>query len=132
MYPYALLCFGLNNKKITMSSLMTLDTLCLIDIFGSPSFYTIVEIIGLNDLSLGFKSSIVSSNIFSVVPTIFGLLSFSIFIKLGSNCFIDDWKSGLSLHDCTLKRSYSAASLFSFKLPSNNMLPNTFDCVDYL
>lgn len=112
-----------------ISSFITLHTDCLIDIFASPNLSTIT-LTKLEKLrSFGFMYSIINYKIFSVIPTIFGLLSFSIFIKLGSNDFIELWNSGLSILDCTLKSSYSAVFVFYFIDPYKTMLPKNLACV---
>lgn len=70
-------------------SLMTLQTDCLIDIFASPNLSTITLTNELKFLSLGFMYSMMVYKIFNVIPTILGLLSLSILIKLGISNFIE-------------------------------------------
>lgn len=55
--------------------------------------------------------------IFNVIPTILGLLSLSILIKLGIRSLIEAWYSGLSILDWTLNNNYSAVFVFYFIEP---------------
>ena len=72
-----------------ISSLTTLHTDCRMDILASPSFYTITPTRGKKFLSLGLIYSITVSNILRVIPTILGLLSLSILVKLGRMLFTE-------------------------------------------
>ncbi len=71
--------------------------------------------------------SITVYNIFNVIPTILGLLSFNIFIKFGNIVFIELLNYGLSIFDCILNNNYYAASVFYFIEPYKTTLPNNLD-----
>ena len=82
--------FFSNIKKIiTISYLITLATICLTDIFWSPNFYITTAIKLANWVSDVLTSSKILYNILNVIPTIFGLGSFIIFIIFG-NIILDD------------------------------------------
>ena len=112
-----------------INSLITLHTDCRIDILASPSFYTITFTSGKKFLSLGLMHSMTVYKIFKVIPTILGLLSLSILIKLGKMVLIDDWTSCLSMLDWILNSSSSAASVFYLMEPSRTTFPKNFDWI---
>lgn len=88
-YPHSFVCFILNKIKITMSYRITLDTICLIDIFWSPNFYIMTEIRFCRCISDDLSYWTMFSSIRRVRPTIFGLGSFINFNMLGTAALID-------------------------------------------
>ena len=121
----------LSSSKIrlncTARSRMTFDTFCLIDIFWSPNFYTIILTKLFNCCSLAAIHSIQLSRILRVRLTIFGLESFNILRRIGKTAFIDDSNYGLCLLTWILNKRSSIASVLSLREPSpvtkENSLP---------
>ena len=96
-YPNWFISFILHIQNFTERSLMTFETFCLMDIFWSPSFYTIMLTKLLSCCVLVEIHSIQFYSILKVRLTILGLVSFSILSSVGKTAFIEDSNSGLFL-----------------------------------
>ena len=105
---------------------MTFDTFCLIDIFWSPNFYTIILTKLFNCCSLAAIHSIQLSRILRVRLTILGFESFNILSRIGKTAFIDDSNSGLCLLTWILNKRSSMASVLSLREPSPVTKENNF------
>lgn len=107
--PDWFICFILHIYIFTERSFMTFETFCLIDIFWSPNFYTIMLTKLLSCCELVEIHSIQFYSILNVKLTILGLVSLSILSSVGKTAFIEDSNSGLFLLICILyNKSYIA------------------------
>lgn len=102
-YPWVILSkapclsYSMIIQKYTASYFITLETFWRIEIFWSPSFYTITLIKLLSWPSLPVTHYMQFSRILKVRLTILGLLSFSIFKRVGKTAFIEASNYGLFL-----------------------------------